>query len=118
MPALNFIKTMAPKVESGEKRQTIRAMRKDGRNPKPGQTLYLYTGMRTKSCRKLREDVCKTVEPICIDENKNTIIGIHSLDFDEDKIFAKADGFENVADYYSFFEKTHDLPFYGVLIKW
>ena len=37
MPALNFQARFAPLVESGQKRQTIRAYRKDGRDPKPGQ---------------------------------------------------------------------------------
>ena len=66
MPALNFKKQFADKVERGEKRQTIRALRADGRNPQPGQTLFLYTGMRTKSCRKLGEAVCSSVEQIDI----------------------------------------------------
>lgn len=42
---------------SGEKRQTIRANRKDGRDPKQGQPLMLYTGMRTKSCVKLIDKI-------------------------------------------------------------
>ena len=35
MPLLGFQKQFAPLVESGEKRQTIRAYRKDGKDPKP-----------------------------------------------------------------------------------
>ena len=53
MPALNFRAEFADAVERGEKCQTIRAYRKDGRNPKPGDTLHLYTGMRTRACRRL-----------------------------------------------------------------
>ncbi len=53
MPSLNFQARFAPLVESGEKRQTIRAYRKDGRDPKRGDKLYLFTGMRTKACRPL-----------------------------------------------------------------
>ena len=64
MPALNFKKEFADKVASGEKRQTIRALRKDGKNPRPGQKLYLYTGMRTKYCRKCG-DPLTTKELIC-----------------------------------------------------
>ena len=48
MPALNFQKRFADLVESGEKCQTIRKCSKDGRDPKVGDTLYLYTGQRPK----------------------------------------------------------------------
>ena len=54
MPALNFKNQFATYVELGfrdpdhprAKRQTIRAKRKDGRDPRQGETLYLYTGKR------------------------------------------------------------------------
>lgn len=62
MPALNFKKRFEPMIESGDKRQTIRAKRKDCRDPKEGQTLYLYTGMRSKGCRKLGEAPCLSSE--------------------------------------------------------
>lgn len=52
MPAYNFQKQFAPLVESGQKRQTIRAIGKR-RHARPGESLQLYTGQRTKACRKL-----------------------------------------------------------------
>ena len=61
MPLLGFKKQFAPLVEEGQKRQTIRAKRRDGRNPHAGETLFLYTGLRTKSCRKLGISGCKSV---------------------------------------------------------
>lgn len=57
MPMFNFKKQFADSVESGEKRQTIRARRKN--RPQVGQTAYLYTGARTKACRKLGECVIR-----------------------------------------------------------
>ena len=49
MPALNFQKQFAPLVESGEKRQTIRAHRKDKRLPaKPGDIIALHFPGRNK----------------------------------------------------------------------
>ena len=53
MPSLNFQAQFAPLVESGAKRTTIRALRRDGRNPKRGDPLYMFTGQRTRSCRRL-----------------------------------------------------------------
>jgi len=71
MPALNFKKQFIEKILSGEKKQTIRAMRK--RPFKVGDRLYLYTWMRTRWCRKLGEAVCTKVEHIKI-YYKNIII--------------------------------------------
>ena len=118
MPALNFKKEFAPMVESGEKRTTIRALRKDGRNPRPGQTLYLYMGMRTKGCRKLGEAICKSVAQLSIEENLDVYIGVNYLPLFKIIDLAKKDGFNNVSNFYQFFKKTHGLPFYGLLIKW
>ncbi len=118
MPALNFKKQFAPAVESWEKRQTIRARRKDKRDPVAGQTLYLFTGMRTKGCRRLGEIICKETQPICIEENMDIIVGTHCLSTVEEMEIAKKDGFDSRVDFYQFFKKTHGLPFHGLIIKW
>ncbi len=124
MPALNFKKQFAHLVESGEKRQTIRALRKDGKNPKPGHTLYLYTGQRTKSCRKLGEAICKSVEQICINESWGISLAnldggqYRELSIDEETALIEADGFYYSFQFYKFFKDTHGLPFFGLLIKW
>jgi hypothetical protein len=117
MPAFNFQKQFALAVESGQKRQTIRAKRKDGRNPHVGDTLYLFTRMRTKSCRKLGEAICKVVQQITITERGIWIDG-NRLYASEIAIFASKDGFKGVSSFIDFFRKTHDLPFEGLLYKW
>ena len=71
MPLIGFKKEFADLVESGAKRQTIRAPRK--RPIKVGDTLYLYTGLRTKQCRKLGEGRCYQV--IRVDLGPREIIG-------------------------------------------
>lgn len=118
MPALNFKKQFAPAVESWEKLQTIRARRKDGRDPLPGQPLYLYTGMRTKVCRKLGKTICKKTQPITIEENLDIIVGTHCLSVGEEIELAEKDGFIDRVEFYQFFRDTHGLPFYGLIIKW
>lgn len=67
MVALNFKAEFADDVELCRKRRSIRAPRKDGRNPKAGDVLQLYTGMRQKICRKLGNAVCLRVRPVEID---------------------------------------------------
>jgi len=117
MGALNFQAQFAPLVESGEKRQTIRAYRKDGRDPKPGDTLYLYTGMRTKACRKLGEVECAEVENIAFDYD-DLEVGNRTLWSHEAQTLAESDGFETWPDMVAWFAKTHGLPFEGLLIRW
>lgn len=117
MPAYNFKKEFAPLVESGQKRQTIRQRRK--RPTKVGDTLYLYTGMRTRDCRKLRETICINVKRIKITNNGvnlgNQYLYISHKEEDE---LAKADGFESYSAFKYFFETHYSLPFIGVLIQW
>ncbi len=124
MPAINFQKQFAAAVESGQKRQTIRARRMDGRNPKPCDTLYLYTGMRTKGCRKLAEVECISVDLFQLEGEMDDYgiwretearIGNYPLDVEE---IAVADGFESARHMLEWFEKTHGLPFEGLLIRW
>ncbi|WP_035238125.1 hypothetical protein [Desulfobacter vibrioformis] len=118
MPSLNYKKQFAGKVESGEKRQTIRARRKDGKDPRPGQTLYHFYGLRTKYCRKLREDVCKSTEAITIEGRHNVVVGTITLSLAAETNLANADGFYTSIEFFDFFEKTHGFPFHGLIIKW
>lgn len=117
MPAFNFKKQFAPLVERKQKRQTIRAKRADGRNPHVGDKLYLYTGMRTKSCRKLGEAVCIAVDQITIDWHGVNINGAWLSKNDENTL-ARSDGFGAAYQMISFFNKEHGLPFEGLLYKW
>ncbi|PKN71219.1 MAG: hypothetical protein CVU54_02010 [Deltaproteobacteria bacterium HGW-Deltaproteobacteria-12] len=117
MPVFNFLKQFADKVERGEKRQTIRAKRRDGRNSRVGDKLYLYTGMRTKSCRKLGAVICTSVQQITIDRHGINIDGVWLLRQEEVQL-AIADGFEGIYEMKCFFNKEHGLPFEGLLYKW
>lgn len=131
MGALNFKAQFADDVVAGKKRQTIRARRKDGRDPKPGDILFLYTGMRTKACRKLGEAVCKSVEPVRIERAAPgappyPIVGDNEEWWPGDKrnpsatelYFAQRDGFKNWEEMWRWFESVHGLPFEGLLIRW
>jgi hypothetical protein len=144
MPALNFQAQFAPLVESGAKRQTIRAYRKDGRDPEVGDKLFLFTGMRTLACRRLaiRGDVdvaiilvkdrpprhvvrCKSVAQFkiwrgfrqwnCLVSDRGSLKRKNARNADA---FARADGFTDWLGIVDWFEKTHGLPFEGLLIRW
>lgn len=117
MPLLNFKKQFASAVQNGCKKQTIRAKRTDGLNPRVGQTLYLYVGARTKSCRKLGTAICKSVQQITIDEYGINIDG-YWLNPMERHEFGIADGFEDFYDMKCFINHEYGLPFEGLLYKW
>jgi hypothetical protein len=132
MPQFNFKKRFADMVEAGLKiqttappgtastiikRQTIRAKRKDGRNPHVGDTLYLFVAQRTKGCRRLGETICKEVHQITIDWHGINIDGGWLLNADKQDL-AVADGFNDFYEMKEFFRKEHGLPFEGLLYKW
>lgn len=130
MVVLNFKAQFADDVEVERKRRSIRAPRKDGRDPKPGDKLQLYTGMRQAGCRKLRDAVCWRVRPVEIDYTGITLAGKRLYAGDApayqgspdpeayDGDFARADGFNGFPDMADWFAAQHGLPFSGLLIEW
>lgn len=115
MVAYNFQKQFAASVATGQKRQTIRAERK--RHARVGEPVQLYTGMRTKVCRKLVDP-----DPICTDRRTVAITeGAAHIDnrpLHAPDAFAQADGFNTFAEMRDWFKATHGLPFIGQLICW
>lgn len=121
------------------KRQTIRAEGKR-RHARLGETLQLYTAMRTKQCKLIGKARCTAVVPITINfeyryqpdwpagriefgderaqwsENPPMHVcqGQENLDN-----FARLDGFEGWAEMRDFWDEEHGLgEFKGVLIRW
>lgn len=118
MVAYNFQGRFADAVARGDKSQTIRAPGKR-RHARKGDRLQLYTGMRTKACRKLREAVCFDVCPITIFEDRGVLFGPHEISFGPDlDNFARLDGFASWAEMRDWFAQVHGLPFSGVMIRW
>ena len=76
--SLNFAREFAASVKSGEKRQTIRR-RKLGGNPKPGDTLRLYTELGSKKGQKLGEVVCKSVTDFKIEFSREFVVIVLSV---------------------------------------
>ena len=122
MVAINFSGEFARAVEDGDKRQTIR------KAPccKPGDTLQLYTGMRTGSCRPLGEARCTMVRRVEIRptemflDGRRLFASLGSRDQLDptDNEFAEADGFPGFMEMAEWFDRTYGLPFEGVVIEW
>ncbi len=143
MPGLNFQKQFVQAVENGldqmygrplrhpgvrPKLQTIRANRRDGEVVhRVGVTEYLYTGMRTKACRKLGVATCVSATRIIITWSsfrigtEKTVWARPNAGSLWDQAYghdlARDDGFIDWDDMARWFEKNHGLRFEGQLIK-
>lgn len=118
MSLLGFKAQFAGPVERREKRQTIR---KAVHGHAIGRPIQLYTGLRTKACRKLVADdpVCTSIEPIEVIENAScVIIGKTVMRGDELVKFAQADGFADLVAFFEFFHQPDGSDFKGFLIRW
>jgi len=119
MPALSFKSQFAGLVQTGRKTQTIRAPRK--RPFKVGDTLHLFTAMRTPQCRKIGEAEAIEVSKVAIRLRSGEaiiLVGSRVLSPDEAEELSVADGFGSFAELEAWFAEQHGLPFSGTLIRW
>jgi len=116
----NFKQRFAHKVESGEKRQTIRATRADGRVPRKGDIAKLFTGLRTRNTRLLMAAQVIGCEPVRIDFAGGTLVlGATVLIGARLNQFAKDDGFAGAAEMFDWFRETHGPDdFEGFCVRW
>jgi hypothetical protein len=131
MVAYSFKARFAAPIISGAKRQTIRAHR--NRHARPGEPLQLYTGMRTKQCRKLLavDPICTVVSPISLwfDRSSASLhceirVAGRKLNLESRIRLARADGFSTLDEMAAFWFEEHGfngqkaIYFTGVLIEW
>ena len=119
MSLLGFKKQFAGPVELRIKRQTIRAK---CQGHVVGRPIQLYTGLRNKSCRKLVDEdpICTSIEAITIHHwCKAVMVDGLVIERDALALFAAADGFASVEEFFAFFpQDKHGADFAGWLIKW
>lgn len=103
------------------KRQTIRAIGKR-RHARPGETIQLYTGMRTRQCQAIGVARCVAVIPIRITVREHSIpVALDGAHIGGGRLhdFARADGFAGAEDMLDFWKSEHGLGLFdGVLIRW
>lgn len=118
---LGFKERFVTPITSGRKDQTIRLERADRKRPTVGETLYLYTGLRTKHCRRIGIATCSDVEGIeIINDGMRLVIcigGDRTTDREALSII-KRDGFDTPLDFFETFRKMHSLPFRGFVVRW
>lgn len=109
------------KVASGEKRQTIRRWRSDGREPKPGDRLDLWWKSRRPERFKFGEAICTEVFPIRFwaDEYDWTCrVHERNVDWAAFDDIAKRDGFDDPYQMLGWFGFPDSPPFDGYVIRW
>ncbi len=116
----------AEAIVAGRIKHTIRAARKYP--DKPGDTLYLYTGLRTKEAKLLMEVVCVKVEQVniwpiirALGSLKTMGITIDGAELDDSECehFARRDGFRDLKEMMKFWTTPKNrLPFSGHIIYW
>lgn len=112
---LGFKKQFAPKILDGSKKFTIRNPRK--REPKIGEQLHMYTGLRTKFTEKITSEhtlkgiqlveilVIRTVKrddikrDYSIELKTLIVVDGHPLKKEEYLPFVNADGFYSIAEF-------------------
>lgn len=129
MGLYNFKERFVPFILDGRKQHTIRAVRA---NPdKPGNTLHLYTGLRTKKAKLLMRVPCVKIEEIEFRRDSiippgrpswmrfRIIINDALLHYDEVEAFAKRDGFSSFSEMIVFWkEAERTFPWRGHIIHW
>jgi hypothetical protein len=121
MVALSFKRRFVEPIQMGTKRQTVRAIRKDGRTAKPGDELQLYTAMRTKHCRLIGRSICLGVWPIQLWLGTTQAVLVDGADVVIDpEEFARADGFATWAELVAFWAEEHPNQhhFAGTVTRW
>lgn len=114
MVAINFSPQFAEPVAAGRKTQTIRQKAR----ATAGQALQLYTGQRTKDCRKLADAVCIDCTYVGLTERGVTLGDTSRFPGDRDD-FARADGFEDYAAMWKWFSERYETnSFTGHVIRW
>jgi hypothetical protein len=128
MVAYSFKKQFGPPILAGTKAQTIRADRK--RHARPGELVQLFTGMRTRQCRRLGESRCVEVLPVRMAFSRRGAAELmqvgerYLVTGGQMDAFARADGFADLEAMARFWWTEHPpeggniLTFEGILIRW
>lgn len=124
MVAFSFRRRFVEPIRLGAKRQTVRALRADGRTAKAGDELQLYHAMRTRQCELIGRSPCVAVYGVQVWLGRNykveiDVAGIVVRKPDPDE-FAVLDGFADWRDLEAFWaqEHPHTLHLAGTLTTW
>ena len=101
------------KIKDGRKIHTVRSDKKSRWSI--GKKIHFATGVRSGNYNCFMEGICKGVQSIRIVGRQVLVDGIR-LPWEELEEFAKNDGFDNLEDFWLWFD--HYEPFDGKIIHW
>lgn len=119
-----FRKQFEAPILDGVKAQTIRPNRKDGKVPKPGDRLKLFTGMRTPQCKALGIAEVFDCFPVYIDLERGDqlVVTVRGLRLNPRELteFAQRDGFRSSIEMLNWFRETYlgEKSFHGFCVCW
>ncbi len=114
MVAFNFKPEFVDQIRSGAKMQTVRATKRC----KPGDTMHLFTGMRTKACNLIATRPCVVVDYVHLAPDGITLgnTAKHPQTWDE---FAQLDGFRDYDQMLGWFRAQYGSDhFIGTVHRW
>lgn len=120
MVSFNFQLMFAPRIKAGTKKHTIRATKRCS----VGDSMHMFTGLRTPFCNRIGEAPCIVVYEVEITQEnvvvlpKKACTAGYYLSEDGKPEFAKMGGFDSWEEMVSFYEKHHGLPWRGWLHGW
>ncbi len=121
----NFKPQFVAPIKFGTKLHTIRAERKDGRVPKPGDDLKLFTGLRQKGKATVIDmKPCVSVKGVLIthsgDPECPVTVCVQGKELAREELarLARNDGFSDLHSFSQYFAGQANLPLVGHLISW
>jgi hypothetical protein len=116
MGLYNFKPQFVAPILAGTKRQTIRAPR--AHPDVVGNTMHLYTGLRTERSRLIARVQCTWTASIWIGVAGAIMVDGRALSRPEREILARRDGFADPAEMMQFWRESGRLPFEGHIFGW
>jgi hypothetical protein len=120
---LGFKKRFVEPIQKGTKIHTFRELPK--RMPKPGETLHMYTGLRTKHCELICKDYkLKSLQKLLIlfeSYDPTVFVDGKRLTWHVRQDMYVNDGFADYVDFNAFWnwnQKDERKSFEGVIIHW
>lgn len=118
---LGFKKRFVEPINKGTKIHTFRGEPK--RMPKPGETLHMYTGLRTKHCELIGKDkTLKSKQKLLIffeaDKPEIFVDGKRLWWYEREEMYVN-DGFADEADFIAYWNpEREEKQFEGIIFHW